>query len=230
MDLMNVLDPLSAAIVFGGTVAAVLLRCGWRDCSAAAQAVGQLFTRPFDSDHVRSELAVQIQEIGADGLLRAEPHRFGDGEFDQLAEALVRHRSIQALYFDHERHSLRRVAEAEKAGRVLSEASELAPVLGLAGTLLSLGGLSATAADGGYGFAIATAVTTTFYGLVAAHFVFAPLAGAVLRRADAEEMQRRELLNWLADAVDRASPGKRTRAEARSEPKSEARPTPRAAA
>lgn len=213
MDVMNVFDALSAAIVFGGTLAAVLLRCGWRDCAAAAQVIGHLFARRFDSERVRAELAVQIQEIMADGLVRAEPHRFGDGEFDELSEALVQHRSIQALYFDHERHSLRRAALAETAGRVLGEAAELAPVLGLAGTLLSLGGLSAAAVDGDYGRAIGTAVTTTFYGLVAAHFIFAPLSGAVLRRADAEEEQRRVLLNWLADAVEHASPGKPRRAE-----------------
>jgi len=222
VDLMNVLDPLSAAIVFGGTVAAVLLRCGWRDCWATAQLVGQLFGRPFDSERVRSELAVQIQEIDAEGLLRAEPQRFSDGEFDELAETLVKHRSIQALYFDHESHSLRRSALSDTAVKVLSEAAELAPVLGLAGTLLSLGGLSATAADGGYGVAIATAVTTTFYGLVGAHFVFAPLAGAVLRRADAEEHARRELLNWLADAVEQASPAKRIRSGPKSATKAAA--------
>lgn len=213
MDVMNVFDPLSAGIVLGGTLAAVLLRCGWRDCAATAQVVANLFARPFDSDRVRAELAVQIQEITTNGLVRAEPHRFGDGEFDELSEALIQHRSIQALYFDHERHALRRTALADIAGKVLGEAAELAPVLGLAGTLLSLGGLSASAADGDYGSAIGMAVITTFYGLVAAHFIFAPLAGAVLRRSDAEEVERRTLLNWLADAVDRAHPGKPTRAE-----------------
>jgi chemotaxis protein MotA len=213
VDLMNLFDPPSAAIVLGGTLAAVLLRCGWRDCAATAQVVAQLFARPFDSDRVRAELAVQIQEITTDGLVRAEPHRFGDGEFDELSEALIHHRSIQALYFDHERHALRRSTLAEIAGKVLSEAAELAPVLGLAGTLLSLGGLSASTVDGNYGQAIGMAVITTFYGLVAAHFLFAPLAGAVLRRADAEEEERRTLLNWLADAVDQAHPGKPKRTE-----------------
>ena len=213
MDLTNVLDPLSALIVFGGTLAAAMLRCGWRDCAATTQVVAHMLRKPFDVERVRAELAVQIQEIGQDGLVRAAPHQFGDGEFDELSEALVRHRSIQTLYFEHERHSLRRASLAETTGKVLGEAAELAPVLGLAGTLLSLGGLSAATVDGDYGRAIATAVTNPLYGLLAAHFLFAPLAGAVLRRADAEEQARRELLEWLADAVERASPGKRNRGE-----------------
>ena len=210
MDMINHLFDLpSAAIVIGGTLVATLLRCGWRECWTAAKLVGQLFTRPFDSTRVRSELAVQVQEIRRDGLLRAEPHRFGDGEFDELSETLIRHRSIEALHDEHERHRARRSVLAGTAGRVLAEAAELAPVLGLAGTLLALGGLSDAVTTGSYGPAIGAAVTTTLYGLIVANFLFAPLSAAVERRARAEERERRELLDWLADAVGRAAPDAR---------------------
>src|SRR5690606_31529900 len=179
------------------------------DCLAAAQAVGQLFARPFDSLRVRAELAVQIREIGELGLIRVEPHQVGDGEFDELSDTLVRRRSIRALYDEHERHSIRRATLAETARAVLTEAAELAPVLGLAGTLLSLGGLSTLAVDGDYGRAIGMAVTTTFYGLIAANFLFAPLAGAIARRARAEEQARQDLLAWLTEAGERAAPAPR---------------------
>ena len=205
--MTNLFDPLSAAIVLGGTLAAVLLRCGWRDSRCALTAVAHLFTRPFNCARVRAELAVQIQEIEADGLVRAQPHRFGDGEFDELSDALVRHRSIQILYDEHERHRRRRAVLAGTAGRVLAEAADLAPVLGLAGTLLALGSLTAVA-DGDYARSIGTAVTTTLYGLIAANFLFAPLSTAVERRAQAEEKDRQALLDWLAEAIERASPAK----------------------
>src|SRR5690606_369013 len=159
VTFVNILDPLSIAFVFGGTLAAALLRCGWRDCAAAAQAVGQLFARPFDSLRVRAELAVQIREIGERGLIRVETPPVGDGEFDGLSDALVRRRSIHSLYEEHERHRAGRAALAATARAVLTEAAELAPVLGLAGTLLSLGGLSTLAVDGDYGRAIGMAVT-----------------------------------------------------------------------
>jgi chemotaxis protein MotA len=205
--MIQAFDPLSAAIVFGGTALATLLRSGWRDTRAAVHAVVSLLSPAFDSAKVRAKLAVQIQEIGEDGLIRAEPHRFGDGEFDDLSEALVRHRSIQALYDEHERHRGRRIALAGAADRALSEAAELAPVLGLAGTLISLGGLStAAAADGDYARAIGVAVTTTLYGLIGANFIFAPLAAIIERRARAEERARQELLEWLAAAIERATP------------------------
>jgi chemotaxis protein MotA len=205
LAMTNLFDPLSLGIVLGGTVAAVLLRCGWRDCSRALTAVAHLFARPFNSDGVRAELAVQIQEIDRDGLLRAQPHHFGDGEFDELSETLIRRRSVQSLYDEHERYRWRRAVLAGTAGRVLSEAADLAPILGLAGTLLSLSGLS-TIAEGDYGRAIGMAVTTTLYGLVVANFLFAPLSAAVERRAQSEEKARQALLDWLAGAIERSCP------------------------
>ena len=207
--MIHAFDPLSAAFVFGGTMAATLLRCGWRDTRAAIQAVAHLVAPSFDSESVRATLAVQVREIGEDCLIRAEPHRVGDGEFDELSETLVRHRSIKALYDEHERHRGQRISLAGAADRALSEAAELAPIFGLAGTLLSLGGLaSGVAADSDYARAIGTAVMTTLYGLIAANLVFAPLAGAIERRARAEERARQTLLDWLAAAIERAAPRK----------------------
>ncbi|QYU68169.1 MotA/TolQ/ExbB proton channel family protein [Leptolyngbya sp. 15MV] len=207
MNFMQLLDPLSATIVIGGTLAATLLRCGWRDARAALVMLAQLPRRPFDSDRVRAELAAQVREIDKEGILRAEPHRFGDGEFDDLSEALIRRRSITALFEKHERHRERRQATAHTAARVLSEAAELAPVIGLAGTLFALGSYS-TAVDGDYARSIGTAVVTTLHGLVLANFVFAPLVGGIERHARAEESERKRLLDWLAAAIERTVPAR----------------------
>ena len=201
--MTNLFDPLSAAIVLGGTVVAVLLRCGWQEVRGALTAVSQLFDAPFDSVGIRAQLARQIQEIDEDGLVRAKAHRFGDGEFDELSQALVRDRSIQILCDEHERHRVRRSATAGTAAQVLTEAAELAPILGLAGTLFALGGLS-TVAEGDYARSIGTAVTTTLYGLIVANFLFAPLSAAVERRAQSEEKARQALLDWLARALERS--------------------------
>lgn len=203
MNAFPLLDPASAALVVVGTLLATLMRCGWSDSRAALAALAQLFASRFDPDHARAELAIQVQEIEADGLLRAEPHHFGDGEFDEMTDALLGTRSIEALYERHMAHRVRRIEAARRAGSVLGSAAELAPVLGLVGTLVSLGGLStAVAADGDYARAIAMAVATTLYGLVAANFVFAPLAAIVARRADAEDRAREDIIDWLSGAIE----------------------------
>jgi chemotaxis protein MotA len=185
IDFTQWLDPVSALLVLGGTLLAALLRCGWGDTRETLKAVAQLAHRPFASDQVRAELALQIQEIGEDGLVRARPHHFGDREFDAVADALIHSRSLTALHEEHDRHRAARLARANTAVAVLGQAADLAPVLGLAGTLLSLGGLTALASGGDTAGAIGMAVTTTLYGLVLANFVFAPLAAAVGRRSRA---------------------------------------------
>jgi len=206
MNVTQMIDLPSIAIVLGGTMAATLLRCGWSDTRDMLRVLAQLPTRPFNAARVKAELAGQVQAIKAEGLLRAEPGRSGDGEFDDLSDKLIARRSIQALYEEHEKYRHKRLALSETGSAVLAHAAELAPVLGLAGTLLSLGGLSAAAAgDGNYANAIGMAVTTTLYGLLIANFLFAPLSAAVKRRSRAEEHARGELLDWLANAVKSAS-------------------------
>lgn len=203
MNATPLLDPTSAALVIIGTVLATLMRCGWSETRAALWALAQLFKSRFDAAHARAELAVQVQEIAADGLIRAQPHRFGDGEFDAMTDELIKTRSIEALHARHMEHRIRRIETARTATAVFNSAAELAPVLGLVGTLLSLGTLStAVAADGDYARAIGMAVATTLYGLVIGNFVFAPLAATTSRRAEAEDSAREELLDWLLAGLE----------------------------
>ncbi|HEX4848386.1 MAG TPA: MotA/TolQ/ExbB proton channel family protein [Novosphingobium sp.] len=207
MDMMQLVDGPSAAIVGGGTLLATLLRAGFGDCRVTLIKLGQLGRSPFDAQAARAELGAQIQEIRKDGLLRAVPHRYGDSEFDEATEALIGNRSVAALVKAHEKHKARRLAEAERAVRTLAQAAELAPVFGLAGTLVSLSQLPAEGlAQGALGGAISMAVLTTLYGLLAANLLLAPLSRMVERAAQREERQRQELIDWLAWQVADACP------------------------
>lgn len=206
MDISHTLDPLSAALVLGGTLVATVLRCGLRECALALRTMAALPRQPFDKKATRKELAAQIRDIGQDGFLRAEAHHFGDGEFDTVADRLIRQRSVKAIHDEHRRHRERRMATAHRARDVFLQAAELAPVLGLAGTLLSLGSLAGglSGGAGGIAGAIGVAVGTTFFGLICAHFLFAPVAAAISRQSAAEEQARQELIDWLAAGVEAA--------------------------
>lgn len=202
MDFATLIDGPSALIVGGGTLLATVLRSGWRDCRITIAKLAQLGRRHFDLERTQAELAQQVQEIHRDGLLRAVPHHSGDAEFDEVADRLIARRSVPALLAAHRAHRTRRLAESERAVRTLAQAAELAPVFGLAGTLVSLSQLSATGlAQDGITGAIAMAVTTTLYGLLAANLLLAPLARMVERAAQAEESQRQQLIDWLATQV-----------------------------
>lgn len=210
MNWQALLDGPSAAIVFGGTALATLLRCGWRDCALTGQALALLGRTRFDGDAVRAELARQVQEIRQDGLLRAQPHHYGDREFDEVTEALLGNRSVTALLTAHEAHRARRVTTSERAARCLAQGAELAPVFGLAGTLVSLSQLpTGGIASASLSSAISMAVLTTLYGLLLANLALAPLARVIERAAAAEEAGRQRVIDWLTLQVEAAMPRQR---------------------
>lgn len=202
MDVTSFVDARSAAVVFGGTLIATVLRCGLSDCRRTLAALGSLGRKHFDADRVRSELAIQVREIQTDGILRSTPHEMGDREFDEVSGTLIERRSISALIAAHEGHKARRMAFNNAAVRTLAQSSELAPVFGLAATLLSLALLPRSGISGtDYASTISMAVLATLYGLILANLVLAPLACIVNRRAEAEEAERQKVLDWLADQV-----------------------------
>ena len=207
MNLINLIDGPSALIVLGGTLLSTVLRAGWGDCMVTLAKLAQLGSSRFDAKGARAELGRQIQEIHKDGLYRANPHHFGDAEFDEATEALIHQRSIPALLAAHEAHKARRLGEAERAVRTLAQAAELAPVFGLAGTLISLSQLPAQGiARAALTGAISMAVITTLYGLLSANLLLAPLARMVERKAAAEEAERQDMIDWLAQQIARDMP------------------------
>jgi chemotaxis protein MotA len=207
MMIATLFDPASAAIVAGGTLAATLLQCGTVQCRAAIVAVSRLARRRFDPGQVRAELTGHVQAIRQDGVVRARGSRLGDAEIDEATEALIEGRSVAALIDAHESHHGRRIAANGQARATLLHGAELAPVFGLAGTLLSLARLAdGSLADNAFAAAIGTAVLTTLYGLLLAHLVLAPLARAVERAGLAEERARQEVIDWLATQLGPALP------------------------
>ncbi|MGD9665443.1 MAG: MotA/TolQ/ExbB proton channel family protein [Novosphingobium sp.] len=207
MDLANLLDPVSALLVVGGTALATALRSGARDCALTFRSLIRLFNRRFDADSVKAELARQLREIEMDGLLRANPHLFGDREFDDATAAMIEARSVDALLVRHEYHRTNRAQRAKRASSTLAQASELAPVFGLAGTLVSLSQLPAGGlAQSAFAGTISMAVLTTLYGLLLGNLMLAPLSRLLDRAHAREEAERQKLFDWLADKIRQAGP------------------------
>ncbi len=195
-------DPAAVTIVLVGTLVATALRCGTADSRIALQALFGLRERAFNVARAKAELAIQIREIADDGFIRAEARYIGDSEFDSLSDLMISQRSIDSLHGEHCKFKDARLATAQTATRVFECAAELAPVFGLAGTLIALGQAQAPSAEeAGLVGAIAMAVVTTLYGLLAANFLFAPLAATIARKARQEERDRDEVLEWLAHGI-----------------------------
>lgn len=203
MNWESLIDGPAALIVVGGTLLGTALRAGPHELRVTFAALVGTASRRFSATRARADLAAQVNDIRRDGLLRAHPRRSGDAEIDEATDALISRRSVAALVERHEKHKARRVLQADIAVGVLAQAAELAPVFGLAGTLVSLSQLPAGGiARGSLNGAISMAVLTTLYGLLLANVVFAPLARLVERIAAREEAERQELVDWLTAQVE----------------------------
>lgn len=202
MDFSFLWDARSAALVLGGTLSATFLRVGCRNFAITLRSLARLATRARTPMEMRAELAAPIDAIRTDGPLRAVFDHLSDREFEDLTETLVRRRSMGALMERHESYRAMRERRSRAASDTLVQAAELGPVMGLAGTLVSLATLHGAGirADT-LGNAIGMAVATTLYGLIVAHFLFGPLAEIVRRRAAAEEDARQSAIDWLAEQL-----------------------------
>ena len=204
---LTLIDGTAALIVFGGTILATALRSGTRELAATARALARAWQPGYSADAGKAELAPQVHDIRANGLLLARQRKVDDRELAEATDVLIHTRSLEALVAAHEKHSKARRAEAETGVRVLAQASELAPVFGMAGTLVALNRMPTDLATGdAVTGAIGMAVVTTLYGILAANLVLAPLARWVERSAEREENERQQVIDWLASQVAAVMP------------------------
>lgn len=188
-------DVPSVLIVFGGTFSVIAICYSFRDLADAADAVWAALT----------DRAVDPQIMGRRMLQVAEhARRFGPLSLQDLAQPLagdpfldkavalaidgVPEPALEAALLSDLQASL---DAARHTAGVLRKAAEVAPAIGLIGTLVGLvqmlRGLDNPSTMGP---AMAVALLTTFYGAILGHMVFTPLAAKLDRKAAAETLTR----------------------------------------
>jgi chemotaxis protein MotA len=215
MELVHLFDPVPAAIVVGGTLLATALRAGRVDVRHTMHEVSGLLRRRFDADQVRRDLAPLANDIRKDGVFRAHFRATGDPALDKAINAMIEGQSASVLMMHHAVARKKRLARAQRAAVTLAQAADLAPVFGLAGTLISLSQLSGRGiARAMFMSAISQSVLATLYGLLLANILLAPLARAIERRAEREETVRQDLVDWIASQFAAVAPRLRREHEA----------------
>ncbi|WP_207455116.1 MotA/TolQ/ExbB proton channel family protein [Azospirillum sp. SYSU D00513] len=189
------LDMPSLLIVLGGTLAVTTASFSLGDVAAAWSGAGAVLVQK-----TRDPRGIARQVM----LLAEAAKRTGPEILRELTGGLkgdpFLHRSValvtQGLPADDIERMLAGEVEASGAHRmrsaaVLRRASEVAPTMGLIGTLVGLvqmlGGLNDPSSIGP---AMALALLTTFYGAVLGNVVLAPLAAKLERTAGEEALTR----------------------------------------
>ena len=199
-EMFALFDPRALAIVLGGTVIATLARCGRSDLGAAFKTLFQIRAVGFEPDRNRIALARCVPEIRRRGILCAEAPLPPDPSLARLIKAYLENGSLEAFHRAACVDRTARESERNRALRVFDYAAEMAPIFGLVGTLFALSQLTPT---GGVGTAqtamsaVTTAVLSSLYGVLTAHLICLPLAGAIERKGQREEKERSAIIDWI---------------------------------
>jgi chemotaxis protein MotA len=205
------LDAPSALIVIGGTLGVTTISFSLGEMGSLHRTLVKtlLHGAPSAADEARRMLAIaeRVRRQGMVGFNEFSPlvggartlgtaiAMIGDGFPVEEMERVMRCEMDEMI----QRH--------RKAASVLRKAAEIAPAMGLIGTLIGLvqmlGNLDDPAAIGPN---MAIALITTFYGAVLANMVFAPLAAKLERNSREEALVFNVHLNAAASIARRENP------------------------
>jgi len=201
----------SVLIVIFGTLAITTICFSLREMMGAPGVIARtLFnhlTDPGDAAYVVMRYAEHARKEGILGLQKGLESAAGE-KFLVTALTMV----IDGTPGEEVERILRSEVEATaarhmKSASILRKAAEIAPAMGLIGTLIGLVQMLGTLDDpSSIGPAMAVALLTTFYGAILANMVFSPLASKLERNADEERLLNEVYLTAAASIGRQENP------------------------
>lgn len=195
--LGGLLQLTAALIVFGGTVAAVLVSFSPAKLKVAPKALAFAFkSRRHDTESLISDITDMATTARRSGVLALE--RQGEDHDD-----LFLREGIQLVVDGTDQQLVKQIMELEIDAResrwegyakLFEAAGGYAPTMGIIGTVMGLiHVLGSLQEPTDLGPSIALAFTATLYGVASANLLFLPIASKIKSRAE-EEIQRMELI------------------------------------
>ena len=201
------LDPVALAIVFGGTIAATLLRTPWRDVVRGVRALGVLGRQPFDAGALLHQVEALSRISARHGVLQLDRSVIHDPDMAAGMACVVDGADGAHVAATVEHRRTARYERHRAAAAMWASAAEIAPAMGMIGTLVGLIRMFTAMNDpASIGGAMAIALLTTLYGALLANLVAMPIASRLKRLARAEMIERGRLIVPLADLAQRELP------------------------
>jgi chemotaxis protein MotA len=206
----SLLQGAAALIVFGGTMAAVLVSYSPQEVLSAIRRVVETF-KVVDgtTDRLAQRLVAIAGQAHRKGVMTLENELSAiDDPFLANGLALVIDGvAIEALRDITATERRAREADEEAPARVFEAAAGYAPTLGILGAVIGLIQVMQHLSEpGALGSGIAVAFVATVYGVGSANLVFLPLAGRLRERAHAESRRRDLIAEALFAIHERMNP------------------------
>jgi len=197
-------DPVAIVLVFGGTLSSTLIAYPWKVIRQAPKALRMVLFPPRhageDLREIVSTMTGLAEKAKRNGMASLEEEIPGiENEFmaqgvqmlvDGLDEEVVRSQLEKEMVYARQR-------QAKQAG-IFRTMATLSPIFGLLGTLIGVVQVLRNLSDPtSMGRAMAIAITTTFYGIFAANFLFLPVAIKLNEQSEHDGMAR----ELIADGI-----------------------------
>ena len=198
-------------IVLGGTFAITMICFSISEVLRAHVVVAKALFRPIADPTLAARQVMELAERARkDGVLGLQPalNRLSRQPFLSKAMTLV----VDGVPGDEVERILRREVEAmnqrhQRSAGIYRKAAEVAPAMGLIGTLVGLVQMLGSLDDpANIGPSMAVALLTTFYGAVLANMVFSPLAAKLERNSEEEAVVQNVYLTGAASISRQENP------------------------
>lgn len=207
MTLASFLDPVALLLVIGGTMLAAVLRTPGRDLLRGIRAITALARAPFQAQPLIDQVAALSRIAQRHGVMALDRSVLHDPDLAGAVADIVDGLSPDTVA---ERLEQRRQARVERhcaAAELWAGAAEVAPAMGMVGTLVGLVRMFASMTDPhAIGAAMAVALLATLYGAMLSNLVAAPIAARLRARARAEAFERTRLAAPLLALAQREAP------------------------
>ena len=204
------LDPAAMVIVAAGTVGAVILRSPTRDLARGVSALRVLPRRRFQADALVEQIAALGRIAKRHGVLALDRSVIADPDVAAMVAAIVDGADAETVADQLRARHLARTERHLAAVDVWVSAAELAPAMGMIGTLIGLVRMFLAMGDpAAIGGAMAVALLSTLYGAAIGNLVAMPVAARLRRAARDEAFERLRLEAPLRALARQEAPRKR---------------------
>jgi chemotaxis protein MotA len=210
-DLLQALgayvDPAALGIVIGGTAVAVILRTPLRDIGRAISALRVLGRKRFDAQPLLDQIAALGRIARRHGTVALDRTVVGDPDLAAAVSDIVDARPVSEIATELAERRRARIERHAAAADVWNAAAELAPAMGMIGTLIGLVRMFTAMNDPAtIGGAMAVALLTTLYGAALSSLVAQPIASRLRRQGRIEAAERARIEAPLIALAERERP------------------------
>ena len=197
------LDPAAIGIVAGGTVFATLLRTSLGDVGRGVAALGALARKPFDATPLVDQIAALGRIARRHGMHALDRSVIADRDVAAAVAGIVDGATPDEIMRQLDERRRARILR-HAAADMWAGAAEVAPAMGMVGTLVGLVKMFWAMTDpAAIGAGMAVALLATLYGALVANLIAMPIAVRLRRRARAEAEERTRLVTPLAALAEK---------------------------